>query len=289
MKRLVDLTVGDLTASPVWRYEDGSGEDALVVADDRTSLSQRDEEILLAATEFVLADASGHLGFCFPLDGEGIDYLQPVIVAPTMHARFWFDGSVTPEVLAAQWKALGRKEEEIFPVRFSCRVPVDGRTVAGVIPRVATPASAAPVHRSPRESAGEPPDPPRRAEDSGSRAHSGRAQRLLESRAGIPEKRRAPRHQVEMLVEFDVGDSWERGVTGEISRSGMFVRSQRIPNVGPAVNLTVHLPSGRELLLKGRVVPVSDDPARPAGFGLRLTEKPDEYDSFLTRLREARK
>jgi len=274
VKRLVDLTVGDLAASPVWRYEDGSGEDALVVAEDRASLSRRDEEILLAATEFVLPDASQHLGFCFPVDGEGIDYLQPVIVAPAMHVRFWFDGSVTPEFLAAQWNALGKREEE---------------TGAGVIPRGATPASAAPVYRSPRESAGEPPDHARRADGSGSRAPSGRARRLLESRAGIPEKRTAPRHSVEMLVEFDVGDSWERGVTGEISRSGMFVRAQRIPNVGPAVNLTVHLPSGRELLLKGRVVPTSDDLGRPAGFGVRLTEKPDEYDNFLTRLREARK
>ena len=284
MKRLVDLTVGDLTASPVWRYEGGSGEDALVVAEDRASLSRQDEEILLAATEFVLTDSSEHLGFCFPVDGESIDYLQPVIVAPAMHVRFWFDGSVTPELLAAQWTALGKEEKEVFPVRFSCRVPVDGRTVNGVIPRVATPASVEPVHRSPLQSADEPPEAPPRADGSGSRAPTGRARRLLESRAGIPEKRTAPRHPVEMLVEFDVGDSWERGVTGEISRSGMFVRSQRIPNVGPAVNLTVHLPSGRELLLKGRVVPVSDDPERPVGFGVRLTEKPGEYDEFVKRL-----
>jgi hypothetical protein len=197
-----------------------------------------------------------------------------------MHVRFWFDGSVAPEVLAAQWKALGRKEEEIFPVRFSCRVPVDGRTVAGVIPRVATPASVTTVNRG----AGEPTDTLSRADSDGSRAPSGRARRLRESRAGIPEKRTAPRHRVEMLVEFDLGGSWERGVTGEISRSGMFVQSPRIPSVGPAVNLTVHLPGGRELLLKGRVVPASEDPAQPAGFGVRLTEKPGEYDEFVKRL-----
>jgi hypothetical protein len=285
VKRLVDLTVGDLTASPVWRYEGGSSEDALVVAEDRASLSQQDEEILLAATEFVLSDSSRHLGFCFPVDGEGIDYLQPVIVAPAMHVRFWFDGSVTPELLAAQWNALGKEEKEIFPVSFSCRVPVDGRTVGGVIPRVATPASVAPVKRSTRESAGESPVPDARADGTGSRAPSGRARRLRESRAGIPEKRTAPRHRVEMLVEFDLGGSWERGVTGEISRSGMFVRSPRIPSVGPAVNLTVHLPGGRELLLKGRVVPASEDPAQPAGFGVRLTEGSGEYDEFIKRLK----
>ena len=283
MKRLVDLTVGDLTASPIWRYEGGSSEDALVEAEDRASLSQRDEEILLAATDFVLTDSSEHLGFCFPVDGESIDYLQPVIVAPAMHVRFWFDGSVAPEGLAAQWKALGRKEDEIFPVRFSCRVPVDGRKVAGVIPRVATPASVTPVNRGARDSAEDPPDV-RLADGAGSRVPSGRARRLRESRAGIPDKRTAPRHRVEMLVEFDLGGSWERGVTGEISRSGMFVRSPRIPSVGPAVNLTVHLPGGRELLLKGRVVPTSEDLAQPAGFGVRLTEKPGEYDEFLRRL-----
>src|SRR5438876_11604130 len=113
MKRLVDLTVGDLTASPVWRYEGGSGEDALVVAEDRASLSRQDEEILLAATEFVLTDSSEHLGFCFPVDGESIDYLQPVIVAPAMHVRFWFRGSVTPELPAAQWTARGQDAAEV--------------------------------------------------------------------------------------------------------------------------------------------------------------------------------
>jgi hypothetical protein len=291
MKRLAELTIADLTTAPVWRYEGGSGADAAVVAERRDSLSQMDNEIFLAATEFFLPDSSQHLGFCFPVDDAGIDYLQPVIVTPTAHVRFWFDEAIAPEVLSAQWNALGRREEEIFPVRFRCRVPVDGRTVAGMIPHVATPASTSPACRNAPELAGELLDRPRRADGSRASARPSRVRRSIESRAGISEKRTAPRHRVEMMVEFDEGGSRVKGVTGEISRSGMFVRSARLPNCGPAVNLTVHLPGGRELLLKGRVVPNSGpaDPTRPAGFGLRLTEKPDEYDDFLSRLHDVPK
>jgi hypothetical protein len=286
MKRLADLTIADLTTAPVWRYEGGSGSDATVVAEKRDFLSQLDDEIFLAATDFVLPDSSQHLGFCFPVDDAGLDYLQPVIVTPTLHVQFWFDGSIAPEVLSAQWSALGRREEEIFPVRFRCRVPVDGQTVAGVISHIETPASVAPAYRNAPEFAGELLERPGRAGGSRASARPRRVRRLFESRAGIPEKRTAPRHRVEMMVEFDQGGSRVTGVTREISRSGMFVRSARLPNGGPAVNLTVHLPGGREILLKGRVVPDSapEDPARPTGFGLRLTEKPDEYDDFLSRL-----
>jgi hypothetical protein len=286
MKRLADLTIEDLTASPVWRFEGGSGEDAAVVAEPRDFLSQLDDEIFLAATEFTLPDSSQHLGFCFPVDDAGLDYLQPVIVTPTAHVRFWFDGLIAPEVLSAQWSALGKREEEIFPVRFRCRVPVDGRTVAGVIPHIETPASVSPACRNAPEFAGELLDRPRREDGARTGTRPSRLRRSLESRASISEKRTAPRHRVEMMVEFDDGGSRVSGVTREISRSGMFVRSPRLPNGGPAVNLTVHLPGGREILLKGRVVPNSApaDPAQSSGFGLRLTEKPDEYDDFLSRL-----
>lgn len=287
MKRLTDLTIEDLTASPVWRFEGGSGEDAAVVAERRDFLTQLDDEIFLAATEFVLPDSSQHLGFCFPVDDAGLDYLQPVIVTPTAHVRFWFDGAIVPEVLTAQWNALGRRAEEIFPVRFRCRVPVDGKTVTGVIPSIESPASTSPVYRNAPEFAGELMDRPRDADGSRASARPSRVRRLIESRAGISEKRTAPRHRVEMMVEFDEGGSRVKGVTGEISRSGMFVRSARLPVGGPAVNLTLHLPGGRELLLKGRVVANSapEDPGRASGFGLRLTEKPDEYDDFLSRLK----
>src|SRR6266540_2326753 len=193
MKRLADLTLEDLTSAPVWRYEGGDGVDAVVVEQARDGLSQMDEEIFLAATEFLLPDSSQHLGFCFPVDDAGLDYLQPAIVTLSGHVQFWFDGAVPAEVLSAQWAALGKRVEEVFPVRFRCCVPVDGREVTGVIPGIKTSADIVPTHPA----------------------------------------------------EF---------VAGDISRNGMFVRSARPPNGGPAVSLTVHLPGGREILMMGRVV-----------------------------------
>ncbi len=104
-----------------------------------------DDEIFLAATDFVLPDSSRHLGFCFPVDDAGLDYLQPAIVTPGGHVQFWFDGPVAAEVLSAQWAALGKRADEVFPVQFRCRVPVDGREVAGVIPGIETSADIFPA------------------------------------------------------------------------------------------------------------------------------------------------
>ena len=133
MKRLGELTVEDLTANPVWRYEGGSGAEALVAPVDRDSLSQSDDEIFLAATDFQLSDSSRHFGFCFPADDSGIDYLQPVIISGPRHVCFWFEGTIPPTALDSQWNALGKQPADIFPIAFQCRVPVDGRAVAGRI------------------------------------------------------------------------------------------------------------------------------------------------------------
>ena len=126
VRRLGELTAEDLTANPVWRYEGGSGAEALVAPVDRPSLSQSDDEIFLAATDFELADGSRQFGICFPADDSGIDYLQPVIVSGSSHVCFWFEERVSPAALSGQWSALGKQAADIFPVAFQCRVPVDG-------------------------------------------------------------------------------------------------------------------------------------------------------------------
>ncbi len=291
MKRLADLTVEDLTSAPVWRYEGGEGANAVVVADGRDGLSQMDDEIFLAATDFLLSDSSQHLGFCFPVDNAGLDYLQPVIVTRTGHVQFWFDGVVAPEVLSAQWAALGKRAEEVFPVRFRCRVSVDGSDVTGVIPGIESSAgtlSARPVGplAGASEEVDEVPYSSGRPDGTVLSARPKRVRRVFASRAGIVVTRTAPRRRVEMMVEFDQGGSRGTGVTGDVSRGGIFVRSARPPNSGPAVNLTVHLPGGRKLLLVGRVVrsAAASEQSPSPGFALRLTDKPAEYDEFFSRL-----
>ena len=295
LQRLVDLTIEDLSTTPVWRYEGGSGAEAVVVPTGRSSLSGEDDEVCLAATEFTLCDSSRYLGFCFPVDDSGLDYLQPVILTRAGQVSFWFDGPIAQEVLAAQWNALGKRPEEVFPVQFRCLVPVAGRTVTGVIPHVESSAetfcsgNAGPVPEAARANGSQTNPVPRTARSiRGGRPTPARA--FSSAGPGMRHRKaRPPRHHVEMMVEFEHGDSRGTGVTRDISSGGMFVAASPLPNVGPSLQLTVHLPNGRRLELKGKVVRsasqagFSPAPA-PPGFGVRLTDQPPEYDELLSRL-----
>lgn len=297
MKHLVDLATDDLTATPVWSYEGGTGADALVAPAARGSLSRTDDEVFLAATEFVLPDSSHHLGFCFPADDSGIDYLQPVIVAPGGHVRFWFEQAPATDALSRQWGVLGKRAEEIFPVRFRCLVPVDGRTITGAIAQVeVSPDSPQAVAAPKTPDATEPSRPVARRllRADGAlypTARTGKARPFSGSGFRSGEKRTAPRRNVEMMVEFVQGASYGTGVTGDISRAGMFVRTTRVPSTGPLLRLTVHLPEGRKLFLTGRVVRSAAAPGSlgfvtPSGFGFRLAGESPEYEKFLSQLPE---
>lgn len=279
VKRLAELTLEDLTANPVWRYEGGSGAEALVAPAERDSLSQSDDEIFLAATDFELSDSSRHLGFCFPADDSGIDYLQPVIVSGSPHVSFWFEGSVSPAALTRQWSALGKQAGDIFPVTFQCRVPVDGRTVTGRITGVE---SSQTLTSGPAPAISNGPG----ATESMGRILTARPVQARRD-TGAVEKRTARRRKAEMTVEFVQDTFHGTGVIADLSRRGMFVRSNRIPGTGPALRLTVDLPNRTKIVLTGRVIRTVADPSRPgpSGFGLRLAEDSPEYEALLSRLR----
>ena len=283
MKRLAELSVEDLAASPVWRYEGGSGADATVAPSKRASLLQTDDEIFLAATEFELFDSSRHLGFCFPADDTGLDYLQPVIIGPSGHVSFWFDGPAAPEVLASQWRALGKEPREIFPVAFRCLVPVSGRTVSGRIEGVESSQDLSSGPLAPMISE----EPAATVGDLRARIPTARPVQARRDTGPI-EKRTARRRRAEVNVEFTQGDLHGTGITGDISPRGMFVRSTRIPGTGPMLRLRINLPEGRTLSLTGRVVrgstAISSAGASP-GFGLRLARESPEFEDLVSWLR----
>ena len=133
MKRLHDLTPGDLERVAVWRYEGESDDVAQVRATTRTELSAEDRDLFIARTQFTLANGSHHLGFCTPDMSGLLADLQPVIVTADGPVYFSFDAPPSQETLDAQWLKLGAGHEQIFPVHFRCTVPLDGVYVTGTI------------------------------------------------------------------------------------------------------------------------------------------------------------
>jgi hypothetical protein len=275
VKRLSELTVQDLRDFPVWRYEGGSGADAIVAPARRAALSQSDDEIYLAATEFELFDGTRHSGFCFPADDSGLDYLQPAIVTAAGHVSFWFEEPISAAHRARQWEPLGKSEAEVLPVTFRCLVPVDGRTVSGRIDAVASAADL---------SASAPPPPELEASAGPPGVPTARPVQARRD-TGPVEKRTARRRKADMEVEFTQDGAPARGVIGDLSPRGMFVRSSRIPGTGPNLRLTVNLPNGRKLVLTGKVVRTVKGASKYAGFGLRLAGDSPEYDELLLKLR----
>ena len=92
------------------------------------------------------------------------------------------------------------------------------------------------------------------------------------------------------LVEWQSGDDvLYTGFTHDISPTGGFVRSSNIPKVGETLALWLLIPRGGKLKLRCSVVRSQEVPqhlraTRPSGFGVRLTEAPEEYFQLLANL-----
>jgi hypothetical protein len=103
------------------------------------------------------------------------------------------------------------------------------------------------------------------------------------------EKRRFPRKKRRFLVEFRLENGGGQGFTYDVSPSGIFVRSVRIPNPGTPVTATLHILEGKKVDVRGVVVrsfraPASLSNVVPSGFGLRLADVPEDYFQFLATL-----
>ena len=105
----------------------------------------------------------------------------------------------------------------------------------------------------------------------------------MEERRGFARKKRR------FLVEFQMRGSTFTGFTYDISPSGIFVRSIRLPDPGTTLTANLHLNAGRRIAVQGRVVRSHRVPAGlvrivPSGFSIRLSNAPEDYFQFVASL-----
>jgi hypothetical protein len=102
----------------------------------------------------------------------------------------------------------------------------------------------------------------------------------------MAEKRSALRSRRRLLVDFETPAAKTTGFTQDLSRTGLFVRTIRIPGIGTSLRAVLHLPAGGHIPIEGTVVRSYRAPAAlrsvvPTGFGLRIEKDPSpEYDEI---------
>ncbi len=113
---LGELTVEALKTTPIWEWrENGGAEEVRPTSLD--CIPEADgNAVHLVFTKFSLADGKVEFGYCSPGDDSGLDYIQPVIICEEIHWNL-LDGE-PPQTLSGK---------NIFPLKFECLVPCDGK------------------------------------------------------------------------------------------------------------------------------------------------------------------
>ena len=105
----------------------------------------------------------------------------------------------------------------------------------------------------------------------------------------MAERRKFARKKRRFLVEFTLQGANCTGFTYDVSPTGIFVRSIRLPYPGTVLTANLHLPEGKRIEVRGKVVRSFRVPAAlsrliPSGFSLRLSDTPEDYFQFLSTL-----
>ncbi len=97
----------------------------------------------------------------------------------------------------------------------------------------------------------------------------------------MPEGQRRLRKRRRFLVEFESAGVKHTGFTHDVSASGLFVCSIRIPKPGTVLSMILRRSKDEDVGLRGVVVRSFRGPPalaglRPSGFGVRFSETPPE-------------
>ncbi len=96
-------------------------------------------------------------------------------------------------------------------------------------------------------------------------------------------KRSAERHTKRLDVRFEAGGSSYAGITSNLSKHGMFIRTMHGFVPGTTVNIELTLPDSSMMRLQGRVRRTfkTSISAMKNGMGIELIEPCPEYLSFI--------
>jgi hypothetical protein len=130
---LSQLTAADLNRSAVWEVRGPADTLAEVSPAPDQALTEADARVFIATTDFVFADGSTAVGFCSPSDPSALDYTQPVVFFDDAQIPLWVGPTPRRAEVEAAWRRHGKPIADVFPLAFACRVPVDGKTLSGVI------------------------------------------------------------------------------------------------------------------------------------------------------------
>jgi hypothetical protein len=105
----------------------------------------------------------------------------------------------------------------------------------------------------------------------------------------MAERRTFARKKRRFLVEFSLQGAPCTGFTYDVSPTGIFVRSIRLPMPGTQVTANLHLAEGKRIAVRGKVVrsfrvPPALSRLIPSGFSIRLSETPEDYYQLLATL-----
>lgn len=103
-------------------------------------------------------------------------------------------------------------------------------------------------------------------------------------------KREAKRYVRRLQAEFEGGGLSGRGLTSDISRKGLFIRTQKALAPGTSVTVRLHLSDGKLSTVRGIVrraikVPIYASEIKN-GMGIEIIEMDDAFSSLLNELEE---
>ncbi|HDZ62599.1 MAG TPA: hypothetical protein ENH40_05590 [Nitrospirae bacterium] len=100
------------------------------------------------------------------------------------------------------------------------------------------------------------------------------------------QKRRSKRVIKRLEVTFNVRGHIYTGITSDISKEGIFIRTQKGLPPGITVEVELYLPSGEMLKMQGVVKRTIKTPYQQIknGMGIELTDPPQKFTDFANSL-----